>query len=234
MRTAPLIAFAILLPLLLQGMRAWAEPPAPEAPPAMVEPGAPPPHPDMAPSAMPPPPPPRGEFARPGGTGACPMCGPRNAQADPRMHARLWQSVEWLRTSNPSEFARLQKLRQENPEQFRKELRKALQNYAKQQHPEQYEHFSKMRKTEARLRKLAAQYRAEQDPARKAALEQTMRTVLDRQFVENQKLRRKELANLEQRLQQFKSELQNREQNKQQMLDLRMKSLIEGPGAVTW
>jgi hypothetical protein len=262
MHTASMLALTILLPLLLQGMWAWAEPPAPQAPPpAMVEPGVsppPPPHPDMAPPDMPPPPPPRGEFMRPGGTGAFgrmhyrmgrpdgggqwqpggpgrgPQGGPRTGQPNPHMHARLWQSAEWLRTSNPREFDRLQKLRQENPEQFRKEMRKALQDYAKKQHPEQYQQFKKMRKAEERLQKLAKQYQAEQDPAEKAALEQTMRAELEQQFVEKQKMRQKELADLEQRLQQFKTELQGREQNKQQMIDLRMKSLIEGPGAVKW
>jgi len=161
---------------------------------------------------------------------ACPMAVP-----DVHMqHARMRQSAEWLRTNNPKEFERLQALHKENPEAFRKEMRKALQEYAKKEHPEQYKQFAKMRKSEERLRKLAQQCCAEQDPAKKTKLEQDMRTELEQQFTEKQALRQQELEALEKRLTEFRASLQSREQNKEAMIDMRIKALTEGPDAVNW
>lgn len=163
------------------------------------------------------------------------MGGPGGARPDDRMrHARMRESAEWLRANNPKEFERLQALHKENPDAFRKEMRQALQEYAKKEHPEQYKQFAKMRKSEERLQKLAKQYRAAQDPAGKTKVEQDMRTELEQQFAEKQKLRQQELEALEKRLNEFRASLQSREQNKQAMIDLRIKALTEGPDAVNW
>lgn len=256
MNAANSLARAGLIVLMLCVTCAWANPPAPPnhaPPPDMAAPDQPPPPPDMAPPDPPPPPdmaspgqPPPPPPGGPGGPGCmrprpdgnpaeCPMAGPGGARPDDRMrHARMRESAEWLRANNPKEFERLQALHKENPDAFRKEMRRALQEYAKKEHPEQYKQFAKMRKSEERLQKLAKQYRAAQDPAEKTKIEQDMRTELEQQFAEKQKMRQQELEALEKRLNEFRASLLSREQNKEAMIDMRIKALTEGPDAVNW
>jgi len=247
MNAAKILMRAGLTVLMLCGIGAWAEPPAPPSPapavPTMAAPDLPPPPPHMAAPDLPPPSPP-GEFGCPAGPGSPdgfgrmrprPMAGPDGARPDAHLqHARMRQSAEWLRTNNPKEFERLQALHKENPEAFRQEMRNALQEYAKKEQPEQYKQLAKMRKAEEHLQKLAQQYRNEQDPAKKTKLEQDMRTELEQQFAEKQKLRQQELEALEKRLSEFRASLQSREQNKEAMIELRVKALTEGPDAVNW
>jgi len=149
------------------------------------------------------------------------------------MHMHLTSCMEWLRTTKPDEFERLGALRVSNPEAFRQEMHNVVREYTKERFPEAYEHFRALRANEARLRQLAREYHATQDPDRRAELEQAIRNVLAEQFDAKEKERLHELEQLEKRLEEFRASLRERAKKKQELIDQRFKALqqgLEGPG----
>jgi Spy/CpxP family protein refolding chaperone len=210
---------AAVIALLLYAVSVAAQ--TPEAPGA---PGPPPEHGEFAPP--PPPPPPHGRHSERGGRG------PHGGR--PALQRGAERAMEWLREEHPEKFKKLAQLRRENPREFREQVGDCMREYFKQQHPEMVEHFKTQRKQEQQLRKLAEKHRQTEDQEQRAAVETQMRALLEQSFDDRQQARGAELKKLEERLEEFRATLKAREDNKAEMIDLRLKGLIEGETTVEW
>ncbi len=195
----------------------------------------PPPEALMPPPDGPPPPPPP-----PGAPGA-----PGEREHGPgRRVGRQWRGPEgmpplehvrkWLQKKDPAELARLEQLRKDDPEAFRNEMRKCLRDFAQDVHPEMKAHFEQQRAAMRELHALVGQYRASTNDAERAALEQQIREKLTAAFDARQELRKKELQQLAQRIEELNQAVHTREENKAAMIDEHLKALVEGKRPAEW
>jgi hypothetical protein len=177
----------------------------------------------------PPPPPP---FRRPG------MRGRRGERGEhgrfPALQRGAERAMEWLRREHPEKFERLVQMRRENPREFHEHMRNVLREYFRQQHPELMAHAEEQREQEHELQTLAAKYRETQTEEERAVVKSEMRGLLEKSFDQRQKVRKAELKKLEERIDEFRATLKAREENKKQMIEMRLKGLIDGEASVAW
>ena len=202
------------------------EPPGP--PPAPAQAGADPlpPPPVVAEEEGAPPPPQLPPFERGG------RRGPRGQH--PVFERGVERAMDWMRQERPEQFHELVRLRRENPPEFRERVRGVMREYFKQKHPDMYAHFKQQREQEEQLRTLAEKYRASTNAEERVAIQSEMRGLLEQSFAQRQQARMAELKKLEERLEEFRETLKAREDNKAELIEMRLKGLIEGDATVKW
>jgi len=201
----------------------------------------------LSPAPPPPPPPPQEDRrgrpvgpgnVRPGDEGpegpAERMRSGREEERGPEARDQIRGAMRWLKQNHPEAFEKLNRLREENPQKFRAEMREWLKKYAQENNPEQYQRFKEMREHEQKMHALARQYRAEDEPEKKKELKEQIRAALTEEFEHRQEIRGKELEQLETRLNEYRKTLKQREKNKEQLIDIEVKRLTQGPQSVEW
>ena len=201
-----------------------------------VEPPGPPPAPAQA-GADPLPPPP--VVAEEEGAPPPPPPFDRGGRRGPRGRHTVFErgverAMDWMRQEQPEQFHELVRLRRENPPAFRERVRGVMRAYFKQKHPDMYAHFKQQREQEEQLRTLAEKYRASTNAEERVALQSAMRGLLEESFAQRQQARMAELKQLEERLEEFRETLKARETNKEELIELRLKGLIEGEAMKEW
>jgi hypothetical protein len=228
----------LLIPLVLMATIACAQPPpdgtVPDA--TAWEDAVPPPPPDL-------PPPGDGPGAPPGDVRG--------------KHPPLQRFLEVLSEQNPEEFDRLKKLRDEDPEAFRKELHQRLQKERErrglpggrgleQPSPEERGRLGRHQQTggpgpegmnvrspetdrlEQKSRDLAQAYRLSTDEAEKARLQAELKTNLAESFDLREKMRRERFAQMENRIKKVRELMEQRQAQREEIINRRLKELTEG------
>lgn len=131
--------------------------------------------------------------------------------------------LERLKTENPEEFERLQKLRDEDPEKFREEIRRMSK-----------ERFGGMirqkgRQLEAKCRELSQKYRDAEGEADKAAAKEQLQVAVKEAFDARVAAQKEMVKNLEEQLAKLKKQIAEREENREKICEERVESLIKGP-----
>ena len=133
---------------------------------------------------------------------------------------------EWLKrleSENPEEFQRLQTLRENDPEAFRKEMRaqmeKRVVGFVKQ-------HSGGL---ENETRELGKKYRTADTDKEKAAIKAELETKVHQAFDARLEGQKKLIAHLEEKLDELKKQVQTREKNREAICRKRVTELTENP-----
>ncbi len=138
---------------------------------------------------------------------------------------REW--MEQFRTDNPEEFQRLMKLRESDPEAFRREI---MKNAGKLMQERRGEGVSE---AEKRTHDLAAQYRAAATDAERQKIKTELTDAVKSAFDEQQQRRQEQLAKLEQYLERLRSALEERHAHRDKIVNERVEQITRDP-ALRW
>jgi len=178
--------------------------------------------------------------------------GPEQLHPDHR-HQPIEAWFEMLRQENPEEFHRLKELLEKDPEAFRQELHRRLQQkqrgahappwgggsnaYGKEQDKQRV--HSRMRKNpkiknaERKDAELAKKYLKAKDSQKKERLKKELRASLEKTFDLRTEARRNMLKPLEKKLEKLTAKLNEREAHREAIIERRMQELTQGD-ALSW
>jgi chromosome segregation ATPase len=159
----------------------------------------------------------------------------------PLTEERIEEYKQILLDVRPDLAERLEKLDVDRPEAFRRFLRTApwlfRLRHVKQIDEPRYALMVEDLKLAHRSRETAQAYRAARegnDKAKADELQAELRELVAQHFDVRQQLRERELAYLEQRLQELREQLKDREAKKQQLIDQRLKELATRRDRPEW
>ncbi|MDT8389035.1 MAG: hypothetical protein RRC34_00815 [Lentisphaeria bacterium] len=131
--------------------------------------------------------------------------------------------LERLKSENPEEFERLQKMREEDPEAFREEMRarmkKRATGFVKQ-------HGGKL---DAEAKTLGEKYARAESEAEKAAIKAELETTVYQAFDSRLDAQKKVIAHLEKQLERLKQQVADREKNREAICRDRVDTLTGDP-----
>ena len=158
----------------------------------------------------------------------------KNNREGKDMHAKIRKKIEKMCKENPEEFERLMKLRKEDPKAFKKEIHKRYKEQFKKDNPEAFKKMKEMKETHKKIKLLNQEYQKCEDADKKKEIKQQMRDLIGNAFDVTQEFREKEINNLEKKTKELRKKVRKRGKNKDEMVDLRLKGLIDGEETVKW
>jgi len=150
------------------------------------------------------------------------------------MHGKMRKKMGKMRKDNPEEFEQLMKLRKEDPKAFRAEIHKRYKEQFKKDNPEAFKKMQEMKKTKKKINLLNQEYKKCEDKEKKKEIKQQMRDLIGNAFDVTQEFREKEISNLEKKTKELRQKVRKRGRNKKEMVDLKVKGLIDGEETVKW
>ncbi len=140
-------------------------------------------------------------------------------------HARRYRRgdlrlLERLREENPERFARLMQLRQEDREAFRQELRQMVQDI----HPLSGLHVGARQQE---IAELVRQYHRTETEAERERLQEQLRQLLAAVFDEKIERSQHHIEMLSERLQRMTGELEEKKEQREQLIDHQLQYLLE-------
>lgn len=188
----------------------------------------------------PPPPPPEGGFGPPphGGPGGPPhgpgarghgpggMRGPGVQRPD----KQRW--IQRLRQENPEEFERLRRLREENPDEFRREARERIQERMAQPGPGQGPRHPAA-ESERECHELTRLYHDAQTAEEKERIRADLSKALEESFNKRLEAQKERLARLEKEIERIRTYVEEREANRAKICGTRLQELTQDP-ALRW
>lgn len=161
------------------------------------------------------------------------MWGKKNREGKD-MHGKVRAKIAKMRKENPEEFERLMKLRKEDPKAFRKEIHKRYKKQFKKDNPEAFKKMQEMKKTHKKIKLLNQEYKKCEDADKKKEIKQQMKDLIGNAFDVTQEFREKEINNLEKKTKELRKKVRKRGKNKKEMVELKLKGLIDGEETVRW
>lgn len=203
----------ILMMFTLGALAAWAQPEP------MDEEGA-------------PPPPPGSEGMRPP-----PAEGPEGLPPPP-----IQVLMQHWKKQNPEEFERMQKLREEDPEAFRRELHRKLEKAREDRglgrrggpggrglpEGDLPPPDPRLQAAEESIRDLVRQWRAATNEEARLQVRTELQSALSQAFDLREQARRERLAQMEKKMAELRSSLEQRRQQRAAIIEKRMRELTEG------
>lgn len=184
----------------------------------------------------PPPPPPEA-----GDDFAPPHEGP---EGQPGMPPPVQILMQHWQKENPEEFARMKKLREEDPQAFRAELHRKLQEARKARGGRRMDgEFVRpgggpggdfdpgnpqMKEAEDKIRDLAQAWRSAPTEEEKQKVKTELVTALNEAFDVREQVRRERLAQMEKKLAELRTSLEQRTAQRQAIIEKRLNELTEG------
>ena len=150
------------------------------------------------------------------------------------MHGKMRAKISKMRKENPEEFKRLMKLRKEDPKAFKKEIHKRYKEQFKKDNPEAFKKMKEMKETHKKIKLLNQEYKKCEDADKKKEIKQQMKDLIGNAFDVTQEFREKEINNLEKKTKELRKKVRKRGKNKKEMVELRLKGLIDGEETVKW
>ncbi len=146
--------------------------------------------------------------------------------------------LQYVSQAYPHKYENLIQLRSRRPVLYRQALLRAYKEMQfaerlREENPEQYENLKLERELESQSQTLAEQYKTAETEAEKKAIEEKLRSVLIQTFEVRQANRQFEIDKLESRLQELKEKNEERQQNKNRIIQLRIDELL-GLGELKW
>jgi len=135
---------------------------------------------------------------------------------------------------NPKEYERLMKLRKDDPAAFRKEIHKRYEKQFKKENPEAFKRMQEMKKLKKNVGKLNKEYKKCEDADKKKEIKKQMKDLIGRAFDITQEFREGKINNLEKKTKELRKKVKQRGKNKKEMVNLRLKGLIDGEETVKW
>jgi len=150
------------------------------------------------------------------------------------MRKKMEGKFKKMREDNPKEYERLMKLRKDNPTAFRKEIHKRYEKQFKKENPEAFKRMQEMKKIKKNVDALNKEYKKCEDADKKKEIKKQMRDLISRAFDITQEFREKKINDLEKKTKNLRKKLNKRGKNKKEMVNLRLKGLIDGEETVKW
>ncbi|OPZ28997.1 MAG: hypothetical protein BWZ02_01114 [Lentisphaerae bacterium ADurb.BinA184] len=131
--------------------------------------------------------------------------------------------MERMRAENPEEFERLRQLREQNPEQFREEVRGRVRERLEGNFQ------ARLSPPERECTELSRQFHEAATPEAKEQLKGRIEAAVDKAFDARLAQQKEMLANMEKQLRQLREEIEAREQNKAAVCTRRVDELTADP-----
>lgn len=158
--------------------------------------------------------------------GGRPMAGQRQQRDGTQAAERIREFIETLREDNAEEYARLMQLREDDPQQFRAELRELLRERVQ----ERVHGARRMTPEDDRAMELARRYRQALTDAEKAAIREELRTAVEAAFDARLDTQQQMLERLQERLAELEEEIETRKQDREQIIQNRIDRLTTERG----
>lgn len=142
--------------------------------------------------------------------------------------------LEQLRKKDPEKFKKLMKLRQEDRPAFFKEMKDVMKDFMKEKHPEMIKFHEKHKGNQQKIMKLSDKYKKAEKPEEKIEIKTKIKSVLGKEFDLKQKMKSKEVKRLENRTNKLKQTLEDRQKNKESIVETKLKTITEGKEVVEW
>lgn len=169
---------------------------------------------------------------------------PEELEGQPPPPPPIQRLMAHWKEKNPEEFERMQKLREEDPQAFRQALQRKLEN-ARRDHgmgPPSGDEFGhrggpgggnpegnpRMRETEEQIMKLARDWRAATTEEDKARLRDELASALSKAFDQRESLRAERLAQMEKKLTELRSVMEQRREQRSAIIEKRLQELTTG------
>lgn len=135
--------------------------------------------------------------------------------------------LETMQTENPEEYERLQKLREDDPDAFREEMRRRVRD--------RFSGMMRQRggKLDATCQALRTKYHAADSADAKAAVKAELETAVFEAFDARLSGQKKMVAQLEAQLERLKNRIASREKNRGEICQRRLDELTQDP-ALGW
>ena len=143
--------------------------------------------------------------------------------------------LEKMKEKHPEEYARLQKLRETNPEEFRQALHEKLMQEKMRFRSRDGEHGRppmnpEILKSEKEAMDISRTYRQTTDAVQKEQIRKDLRAKLEVLFDLREKDRQDHIRRIEADLADLKKSVDQRQSNREQIIDRRLQELTEGDG----
>ena len=168
-----------------------------------------------------------------GGKGHGEMRGKKNPK-DKDMHRKMRGKFDKMREKNPEEFERLMRLRKEDREAFRKEIHKRYKEQFNKDNPEAFKKMQEMKETKKKIDLLNQEYKKCEDEDKKIEIKKQMKNLIGKAFDITQEFREEKINDLEKKAKELRKKVRKRGKNKKEMVDLKLKGLIDGEETVKW
>ena len=145
------------------------------------------------------------------------------------MRERIGNRLQKLRENNPEEFEKLMKLRRDDPRAFRQEVHKRFREEFKKEHPEAYKKVQEMAANRKKIYKLKKQYNKCESDEEKAAIKKKIRKLISKNFDINQELREKEIGALDKKTKELRKRLRQHAKNKKKFVDKKLNKMLNCP-----
>lgn len=144
---------------------------------------------------------------------------------------RIEQMMTVINEHAPEYAAQLESLRERDPEAFRKLLRKLAPRFeaARQFHerdPEGFALHMRYKRLSAEIGRTVHRYRKTSDDSEKTELRDRLRELVDQRFALQIEQARREVVRIEQRLDTLRTEIAQREQNREQLVDEQLDKVL--------
>lgn len=147
-----------------------------------------------------------------------------------RGQPRPLRVIERIRDEHPEEFERLSELRKEDPEAFRREVHRLLEERRKRSGDGDGDGEGEESQVyEAKLQTLVREYREATSDEAKAKIRVRIRSALDIYFDKRLEQHEKMLDAMESRLDEMRMRLKERRQNRDAIIDNKLDSLLLDP-----
>jgi len=150
------------------------------------------------------------------------------------MRKKMEGKFKKIREDNPKEYERLMKLRKNDLSAFKKEIHKRFKKQFEKENPEAFKRMQEMKKLKKNVDELNEKYKKGEDADKKKEIKKQMRDLIGRAFDITQEFREKKINNLEKKTKELRKSLRKREKNRKEMVDLRLKGLLDGEETVKW
>ncbi len=139
--------------------------------------------------------------------------------------------MEMLQEKRPWLYERMSRMKQEDPEHYRRGLGRMWKWYHRYKEMPEEEKQKELAKQEERMKilRLAHKYHSTQDPKERAGIEKELRKAVSKGFDSQMERRRQSLKKMEERLERLRSKLEEHEKNRNEVIEKRVKHILEKP-----
>ncbi len=150
--------------------------------------------------------------------------------------------LRYLEENRPEVFEKLTRLKERSPEEYQRGLRrfggrirgKRFLEDLKREDPERYEKVARIKALERESRQLAGKYREINDPEEKETIKADLKDLLSKLFDLRQEEREVEMKRLERKLERLQEDIVRRRENKELIVNRRLKEMTGEADYLRW
>ena len=164
---------------------------------------------------------------------------PANPEKIKQMEEMREKVLEFAKEFHPEKVKDLRKLHQDNPEEFRNEMRELRQEMEKmekleKENPERFKALVHRKDLRARCAELSKAYRETNEPGRKAEIRKELRPAIAELFDMREKTKERDVKEMEENVKKAVEIQKERQQNRDAIIDDHMREILGEPDPMKW